>query len=117
MPDPMWKQIAEDLRHKIESGELGRDGKPLPTELELQAEYSASRNTIRDAIKWLVTRGMVYTRSGQGTFVTQRIDPFVTKLVTGSESGMEAESSGFAYEVINRSRKPVVSVPRVEIQQ
>ncbi len=117
MPDPMWRRIAEDLRQKIESGELGRDGMPLPTELDLQELYGASRNTIRDAIKWLVTRNLVYTRSGQGTFVAPKIDPFVTRLVTGEESGIEPESSGFAYEVLNRSRKPDVSVPRVEIQQ
>jgi GntR family transcriptional regulator len=117
MPEPKWRQIADDLRQKIEAGELGRDGKPLPTELELQAEYSASRNTVRDAIKWLVTRNLVFTRSGQGTFVVQKVDPFVTRLVAGQESGVEPESSGFAYEVLNRSRKPHVSAPRVEIQQ
>jgi GntR family transcriptional regulator len=115
MADPMWKQIAEDLRQKIESGALGRDGKPLPTELELQAEYSASRNTVRDAVKWLAGRNLVYTRSGQGTFVSPKIEPFVTKLVTGSESATEAESSGFAFEVLNVRRQPTVSVPRVEI--
>lgn len=112
MPEPMWRQIAEDLRQKIESGELGSDGKPLPTELELQDEYKASRNTVRDAIKWLVARNMVYTRSGQGTFVAPKIDPFVTKLSRERQD----ESAAFASEVINRSRKPVVSVPRVEIQ-
>lgn len=117
MPEPRWRQIAEDLRQKIEAGALGRDGKPLPTELELQAEYNASRNTVRDAVKWLVTRGLVYTRSGQGTFVTQKIDPFVTRLVTGAESAVEGESPAFATEVINRSRKPDISIPRVEIQQ
>ncbi len=118
MPEPLWRQIAEDLRQKIESGELGIDGKPLPTELELQDQYSASRNTIRDAIKWLVTRGLVYTRSGQGTFVTQKIDPFVTRLIPGDEeSEAEPESSGFATEVVNRSRKPEVSPIRVEIQK
>ena len=26
MPDPTYRQIAEDLRQKIESGELGRGG-------------------------------------------------------------------------------------------
>jgi DNA-binding GntR family transcriptional regulator len=36
MPDPMWRQIAEDLRQKIESGALGQDGSPLPSELELR---------------------------------------------------------------------------------
>jgi GntR family transcriptional regulator len=112
LPDPMWRQIAEDLRLKIESGELGKEGQPLPTELELQAEYSASRNTIRDAIKWLVTRNLVYTRSGQGTFVTQKIKPLITKLST--ELSVETGS-------INTESKPpgevVESVPRVEITQ
>jgi GntR family transcriptional regulator len=115
MADPMWKQIAEDLRQKIESGDLGRDGKPLPTELDLQAEYQASRNTVRDATKWLAGLNLIYTRSGQGTFVTPKVNPFVTKLVTGSESVAEAESSGFAFEVMNSSRQPLVSAPRVEI--
>jgi GntR family transcriptional regulator len=121
MADPMWKQIAEDLRQKIESGRLGRDGKPLPTELELQAEYNASRNTIRDAIKWLVTRNLVYTRSGQGTFVTERIDPFVTILPTKvsaeDEGRIDSESAAYASEVRGRRRSSEVSVPRVEIQQ
>jgi GntR family transcriptional regulator len=113
MADPLWRQIAEDLRQKIESEELGAGGEPLPTELELRERYNASRNTIRDAIKWLATRGLVYTRSGQGTFVRPRIEPFVTKL--SPESGMD-ESNAFTIEVLHHSRKPMVSVPRVEIQ-
>jgi GntR family transcriptional regulator len=116
MADPLWRQIAEDLRQKIESGELGADSKPLPTELDLQAEYQASRNTIRDAIKWLVTRGLVYTRSGQGTFVTQKIEPFVTLLHPVGDTALE-ESATFTSEVLNRSRTPEVSVPRTEILQ
>jgi GntR family transcriptional regulator len=112
--DPMWRQIAESLRQRIESGDLGGDGQPLPTELELQAEYKASRNTVRDAIKWLVARNLVYTRSGQGTFVAPKIDPFVTKLLLAEN---ESESSGFATEVLNSSRQPSVSEPRVEILQ
>jgi GntR family transcriptional regulator len=118
MPDPMWKQIAEDLRQKIEAGEIGRDGQPLPTELELQAEYSASRNTVRDAIKWLVTRGLVYTRSGQGTFVSQKIDPFVTWLSSKiGPSVIEDATTGYASAVASRLRRPDVSVPRIEIQR
>jgi len=116
MADPLWRQIAEGLRQKIESGELGADGGPLPTELELQAEYQASRNTIRDAIKWLVTRNLVYTRSGQGTFVTPKIDPFVTRLLPAGQHTAD-ESAAFAYEVLNRRRTPKVYDPRVEILQ
>ena len=118
MHDPMWKQIAEDLRQKIEAGELGRDGKPLPTELELQAEYNASRNTVRDAVRWLVTRGMVYTRSGQGTFVTQKIDPFVTRLSSDRTPFVgDDTTAAYASEVASRLRRPEVSVPRIEIQR
>jgi len=116
MPDPMWRQIAEDLRRKIENGELGADGKPLPTELELQDEYSASRNTVRDAVKWLVTRDLVYTRSGQGTFVKQQAEPFVTRLTPAGSAGLE-ESRTFTSDVLNKSRQPSVPPPRVEILQ
>lgn len=116
MADPMWRSIADDLRLKIEAGELGRDGAPLPTELELQDAYSASRNTVRDAVKWLVARNLVYTRSGHGTFVRPRVDPFVTKFIPSLESA-QAESEAFGVAVRDRSRKPRVSPPRVEVQQ
>jgi DNA-binding transcriptional regulator YhcF (GntR family) len=93
---PMYLQIADDLRNRIElgatlptdSGDTAavepdgqlpaalRPGSQLPTELGLSDAYSASRNTIRDAIKRLASMGLVETRQGQGTFVTQKIDPF-----------------------------------------
>jgi GntR family transcriptional regulator len=114
MADPLWRQIAEDLRQKIESGELGADGEPLPTELELQDEYRASRNTVRDAIKWLVMRSLVYTRSGQGTFVTPKIEPFVTVLSQDSEGD---EKIAFTEAVLDRRRAPAFSAPRVEIRK
>jgi GntR family transcriptional regulator len=117
MPDPRWRQIAEDLRQKIESGDLGSDGKALPAELELSVEYSASRNTIRDAIKWLVTRGQLVTRPGQGTFVFQKIDPLITPLSTEIGAGLGGESAAYASEVQARSRKPASSVPKIEIHQ
>ena len=79
MAEPMYRQIADDLRQQIESGQLG-PGSQLPTELELREQYDASRNTIRDALRWLITRGLIETRPGQGTFVVEKIDPFVTTL-------------------------------------
>ncbi len=114
MAVPMWRQIADDLRAKIEAGDLGGDGAALPTELELQDLYGASRNTVRDAVKWLVTRGLVYTRSGHGTFVSHKPDPFVTK---GFGSGLEELNSEFEVAVRDQRRAPVVSIPRIEIQQ
>ncbi|MGH3219150.1 MAG: winged helix-turn-helix domain-containing protein [Streptosporangiaceae bacterium] len=57
----MYRQIAEALREQIESRDL-RPGSQLPTELELGERYGASRNTVRDAIKWLTTLGLVETQ-------------------------------------------------------
>jgi GntR family transcriptional regulator len=79
MPEPMYRQIAEDLRGKIERGKIAQ-GAQLPTEIELMEQYDASRNTVRDAIKLLTARDLVETRPGQGTFVVEKINPFVTTL-------------------------------------
>lgn len=113
MADPMYRQIADDLRSKIEAGELKR-GSQLPTEIDLREQYDASRNTVRDAIKWLTTRGLVETKPGQGTYVTERITPFVTALTGHPEGGDEAV---YLAEVVASSRRPEISDPRVEIQR
>jgi GntR family transcriptional regulator len=83
MANPMYRQIAEDLREQIEGGEL-EPGQQLRTEIELRERYGASRNTIRDAIKLLTARGLVETRPGQGTFVVHKIEPYIT-ILTGSQ--------------------------------
>ncbi len=86
--EPKYQQIAEDLRHRIESGELPEAGQQtLPTEIELMERYNASRNTVRDAIKLLTARDLVETRPGQGTFVVEKINPFVTTLTSDPETG------------------------------
>ena len=116
MANPMYRQIAEDLRAQIESGDL-RPGQQLRTELELRDHYGASRNTVRDAIKWLTTLGLVETRPGQGTFVVEKTDPFVTTL-TGDPAGpVRGERTAVLSEVSMRDRKPSFSQVQVEIQQ
>ena len=116
MANPMYRQIAEDLRSRIESGDL-QPGQQLRTELELREHYNASRNTVRDAIKWLTNLGLVETRPGQGTFVVQKIDPFVITL-SGDPSGPRGgDQSAFFEEVSVLNRTPAVSSVQVEIQQ
>jgi len=113
----MYRQIAEDLRQQIESGKLA-SGSQLPTELELRDQYSASRNTVRDAIKWLTNLGLVETRPGQGTFVTEDKDPFVTKLSGNPSTGVGGdEGTSYLSEVSERNRKPSASPVQVEIQE
>jgi GntR family transcriptional regulator len=109
---PIYRQIADDLRAKIESGEI-EEGDQLPTETDLMAQYRASRNTIREAIKMLATPGLVETRAGQGTFVTRKLRPYVSTLTGDPRIG---GSDVYVRDVINRGRTPFESVPRVEMQ-
>jgi GntR family transcriptional regulator len=90
MTEPIYRQIADDLRGKIESDVIAH-GARLPTEIELMGQYDASRNTVRDAIRLLITRGLVETRPGQGTFVLEMVSPYVTTLSdpdTGEDDGL-----------------------------
>ena len=113
---PMYQQIAEDLRKQIDSGALAR-GSQLPTELELRERYNASRNTIRDAIKRLTGQGLVETRPGQGTFVTMKIDPFVTVLTADPRVGFGGgEGATYLSQVSAEDRKPFATTPKVEVQ-
>ncbi len=116
MTDPLYRQIADDLRLKIESGELA-PGSQLPTELELREQYdNASRNTVRDAIKSLATRGLVISYPGRGTFVMEKIKPFVVPL-NQSETGPGGDSSeAFQKAAVLQARGARVSDPRVEVQ-
>jgi GntR family transcriptional regulator len=115
MAEPMYRQIADDLRRQIEEGGLA-PGQQLRTELELREKYEASRNTVRDAIKWLITRGLVETRPGQGTFVVEKIIPFLTTL-TGDPETSSGEGDTYIKEVAASLRRPQASPPRVEIQE
>ena len=115
MADPMYRLIADDLRREIESGGLA-PGSQLPTELELKERFGASRNTIRDAVKSLVSLGLVVTRPGQGTYVTEHIDPFVTTLSADAKSGFGGgEGTSYLSEVSRADRVPATGTPRVEI--
>ena len=114
---PLYIQIADELRKKIDSGDL-TPGSQLPTEIELCDRYEASRNTIRDAIRRLIGQGLVESRQGQGTYVTRAIDPFVTVLSPDSAAGVRStdeESATYLSRVDEQHRKASASTPKVEI--
>ena len=112
MADPIYLQIADDLRAQIESGKL-KPGQQLEPELELRERYSASRNTVRDALKRLTMLGLIVTRPGKGTFVVEKVAPFVTTLTGDPSSG---DSLVYRYLVSQYGRRPSSSEVQVEIQ-
>ena len=118
MPNvPLYQQIAGLLRSKIESGEW-QPGDKLPGEGELAEEHEVSRNTIRDAVRWLKNLGLLDTQSGRGTFVVKRPEPFRITLTPNSETGFSGgEGAAYIAEVSAQGRRATTSRPKVEIHQ
>lgn len=70
-PAPVYRQLADILRRRIEAGELtGR----LPTEATLMHDYGLGRDSVRKALALLKEAGLVESVQGRGTFVRQRSD-------------------------------------------
>ena len=63
-----YQEIADELRTRLGSGELGA-GRLLPSESELSSDYAASRVTVRRALEVLRDEGLVDSRQGFGWFV------------------------------------------------
>jgi GntR family transcriptional regulator len=67
-PVPMYYQVAQQLEHAIETGELPA-GTRLDSELALATQLGVSRPTLRRAIEYLVDRGYLVRRRAVGTQV------------------------------------------------
>jgi DNA-binding GntR family transcriptional regulator len=69
-PTPLKVQLANELRARIESGDL-EPGQPIPSESYLQQEHGVSRGTVREAVAILREQGLVVTIQGRGTYVAR----------------------------------------------
>lgn len=65
---PLYLRVAEDLRARIESGELP-PGTRLPSVAELIAQYGGSNSVATRAYKLLADEGLVISRHGVGHYV------------------------------------------------
>lgn len=65
--------IAHELERRILEGAL-KPGDRLQPERELAADLGVSRPSLREAIQKLVSKGLLHSRQGGGTFVTDRLD-------------------------------------------
>lgn len=65
---PLYLQLKEIIRRRIESGDL-EPGAMAPSEAELLEQYQVSRFPIRQAYQQLVEEGYLIRARGKGTFV------------------------------------------------
>lgn len=70
MAQPLYLQIAQQLREQILNGEYPLNSR-IPAENELAASMGASRPTVRQALNLLEQEGRLTRVKGSGTFVTQ----------------------------------------------
>lgn len=68
--EPVYVQIARELRERIRSGQYPRGGR-LPSETDLTAEYDVTRLTVRRALSVLATEGLTESIRGKGVFVRE----------------------------------------------
>lgn len=66
--DVKYRQIAADLRTRIEAGEFPA-GTQIPGRDALKAQYGVAQHTVGSAIRELADLGLVEARQGLGTFV------------------------------------------------
>lgn len=65
-----YKEIAEELRRRIDSGELPPGGK-VPGENELTTTYGVEQPTARRALEMLKNEGLIAAKRGSGTYVRE----------------------------------------------
>ena len=65
--------VASELESRILEGSLA-PGDRLPSERTLALEMGVSRPSLREAMQKLVSKGLLTTRHGGGTFVTDRLE-------------------------------------------
>ncbi|MEA3537005.1 GntR family transcriptional regulator [Rhizobium sp. CC-YZS058] len=97
---PMYVQVAEILDTEVKA----RNGAhfALPSEGELSREFGVSRVTIRQALKQLETRGVIYSEHGRGYFSTasrmRGVSGFHSFTTEVRKLGGEPGSTIIAYE-------------------
>ena len=67
-PPRLYRQVADQLRQLIDSGEYAVGGR-LPAERELAEKFGLSRPTVREALIALEVEGRIRIRVGSGIYV------------------------------------------------
>lgn len=88
---PMQKQLYDEFRRMILSGELSR-GQKVPSTRELARALGISRTTVTASYDYLLSEGYLEAATGSGTYVSRKLPEELTRpdvsqelLATGTE--------------------------------
>ncbi len=110
-PLPLWAQMTDDLRRRLLNGEFEHH---FPSDEELTRDYEVSRQTAREAVRHMISEGLVVRQRGRGTSVTppaleQHLHSLYSLASTVRATGIEERS-----EVLVAEQCPVT--PEVATQ-
>jgi GntR family transcriptional regulator len=108
MPDQVrsvaYRTLAAHIRDAVARGDYA-DGRQLPTEEQLSATYSVSRQTVRRAMQDLVSEGIIYRVPGRGTYPVAEEDRYIRQF--GSVEELMALSLDTECEVVSPLQRQV----------
>lgn len=116
---PLHRQLLNELRHAILSGEL-QPHDQLPGEIELVEQLGVSRATIRRAWQAALEEELIYRVTGKGTYIaaaqparmSRQVvgflipgfhSPFDSYLLIGAESVLRAQGYGLLFACTERN--------------
>ena len=110
---PIYVQLISQIKHLIASGRLAT-GSELPPIRALAEQLLINPNTVARAYRELESAGLLTTRRGAGTYVSDRGSPLARaeriRILTDDVDGLLAEASslGVDYEqlleILNKRR-------------
>ncbi len=74
------QRIADTLKRMIVEEHIYNYGEKLPNENELSQELGISRTTLREAIRTLISMGVLEVKRGKGTFVAEQINQYADSI-------------------------------------
>jgi GntR family transcriptional regulator len=104
---PLYYQLAELLRERIRSRDLG-SGDQVPSERDLMQAYHLSRNTVRQAMGILENEGLIVRDHGHGTYVSNLSNNFHYMLDTFLENYDLLRRAGYTPSMQQVSTKKVI---------
>lgn len=110
---PLHTQVVEALMGLLEQG-IYTPGDMLPSEDALAKQLGISRSTLREALGYLETHGLVYRKHGIGTFVGAPVQVDFMSGVERLESFRSlAARAGIEVEVAERDVEMVEASPQL----
>lgn len=101
-PMPLWAQLEQELRRRLDSGEFEN---AFPTDLQLTESYGVSRHTVREAVRHLNKTGLLKRERGRGTVVNrsefeQSLGTLYSLFQSVESAGVEQTSRVLRLEIV-----------------